>query len=1028
MNHKPTGSPRTQLFLRVTLYSLFVLSGAAGLIYESLWARYLALFVGHAAYAQILVLAIFLGGMAGGALLVSARSRQLRDPLLWYARAELVIGILGLSFHGIYTLVTAGAYERLLPLAGSGILLQLAKWSVASLLILPQSVLLGTTFPLMSAAVLRRLSSVPGRTLSILYFANSFGAAVGVLLAGFWLLALAGLPGTLLVASGINLLVAFGSMAVAGKYPVAQADLAAATVAPPPVERMNETGTQRLLLGVAFGTAVASFIYEIGWIRMLSLVLGSATHSFELMLSAFILGLALGSLWTRKRADTWKEPLRALAVVQWFMGIAALATILLYTTSFGWMASLMSTFARSDAGYIGFSLAKYGISLAIMLPATFCAGVTLPLITRILLLRRLGERAIGQVYGLNTLGSIVGVIAAGLILLPALGLKNLLVVGGTLDMALGALVLIVWAGQRPLARRFAYAVTGATAILGIAALLSHDFDRRLLASSVYREGAIPEPGSLESVFHQDGRTATVSVTRQPSGMLTIATNGKPDASLSDYWLESCSSGQVRRPLGSDAATQVLGPLITAAHAPAARTAAIIGMGSGMSSHFALGLTALERLVTVEIEPVMVEGARAFYPANRRVFDDPRSSIVYDDAKSYFAASGDRFDFIFSEPSNPWVSGVASLFSTEFYERIGRYLTESGVFGQWLHLYEIDDGLVLSVLAAIHHQFPSYAIYQTWNADILIVASNAPRLPEPDWTVFDNAGVREGLCHVFPLTPRMLGATRLLDRRVLAPLLDDWGHPNSDFYPILDLGAERTRYLRQSARGLVELSAARFDLTGPFVGRSTTPTDEVIAPVPRIPRIQAAALAAGLRNPELVNALVEEERNSQLPGAQYLLDTWRAALTLGEAPADWTLWVRDFAAAERVVHGDMAGFADPDFYGSTEGFLELVDAPGSVRDVVAFRHGLASWDFQLVSRTGERLLQGVLGREGVIPPDDYLDGMVVAKLRLGDMRSARQIFNQVVPLSSRAPTDLRLRLLDAYIDALSGVVPTDLTRP
>jgi hypothetical protein len=452
------------------------------------------------------------------------------------------------------------------------------------------------------------------------------------------------------------------------------------------------------------------------------------------------------------------------------------------------------------------------------------------------------------------------------------------------------------------------------------------------------------------------------------------------------------------------------------------------MGSGMSSHFALGLTALERLVTIEIEPVMVDGARTFYPANRRVFDDPRSVIVYDDAKSYFAASGERFDFIISEPSNPWVSGVASLFSTEFYERVSQYLTEDGVFGQWLHLYEIDDGLVLSVLAAIHHHFPSYAVYQTWNADILIVASNAPRLPEPDWTVFESSGVRESLCHVFPLTPRMLGATRLLDRRALAPLLDDWGHANSDFYPILDLGAERTRYLRHSARGLVELSAARFDLTRPFVGQPTPPTDEVIAPVPRIPRMQAAALAAGLRNPDRVNALAEEERNGQLPSAQYLLAKWRTALTRGEVPADWTQWTRDFVTAERIVHGDVQGLADGEFYGNVERFLELVDAPGFVRDAIAFRHGLATWDFQLVSQAGERMLQSVVNRENRIPPDDYLDGMVVAKLRLGDVRSARRIFDQVAPLSSRAPTDLRLRLLNAYIEAVSGTVPDDLTPP
>ena len=143
-------------------------------------------------------------------------------------------------------------------------------------------------------------------------------------------------------------------------------------------------GLERLILGAAFGTAVASFIYEIAWIRMLSLVLGSATHSFELMLSAFILGLALGAFWIRGRADRLRDPERMLGTLQWVMGGLALATLPLYAASFGWVASLLATFARSDQGYAGFTAARYALCLVIMLPATFCAGTTLPLLTRAL--------------------------------------------------------------------------------------------------------------------------------------------------------------------------------------------------------------------------------------------------------------------------------------------------------------------------------------------------------------------------------------------------------------------------------------------------------------------------------------------------------------------------------------------------------------------------------------------------------------------------------------------------------------------
>jgi hypothetical protein len=216
-------------------------------------------------------------------------------------------------------------------LAGSAGL-PVAKWGLAGLLILPQSVLLGATFPLMAAGVLRIRPSRPGRTLALLYFCNSIGAAAGVLIAGFYLVAMAGLPGTLLVAAMLNFGVALVTLGVIGARrgrgaPVEQPAASAHRPAAAPAEGH---GLERLLLGAAFGTAVASFLYEIDWIRMLSLVLGSATHSFELMLSAFILGLALGALWIRRRADALRQPVRVLGLVQWAMGALALATLPLY--------------------------------------------------------------------------------------------------------------------------------------------------------------------------------------------------------------------------------------------------------------------------------------------------------------------------------------------------------------------------------------------------------------------------------------------------------------------------------------------------------------------------------------------------------------------------------------------------------------------------------------------------------------------------------------------------------------------------
>ncbi|MDQ3698259.1 MAG: fused MFS/spermidine synthase, partial [Gemmatimonadota bacterium] len=603
------------------LYLVFILSGAAGLIYESIWSRYLGLFVGHSAYAQIIVLAIFLGGMSLGAMLVGRRSERLRQPLIGYAVVELVVGVIGLFFQDAYVGVTRFAYDSLLPpLAGTG-WLTIAKWSIAGALILPQSILLGTTFPLMSAGALRwvrraRGPGEEGRTLSMLYFANSLGAATGVLIAGFYLIRVAGLPGTLLAAAIINIVVAlvtFAAVRVSEAYeareiapheprasaeaPLAPAENLGGVVAVEPVATVADESllapapapdrVWRLLLVVSFGTAVASFVYEIAWIRMLSLVLGSATHSFELMLSAFILGLALGALWIRGHADRFDHPVRALGYVQIAMGLAALATLPIYVQSFSWMVALLDGLDLTENGYRIFTVTRYAFCLAVMLPATFCAGMTLPLITRTLLVGGMGERAVGMVYGVNTLGAIVGVVLAGLILMPLVGLKALLIEGAVLDMALGLLLLRTATrnSTEPAAVRRGRRMLVATGVIAAAAVaaanLTISFDPLLLGSGVFRYGTLPAAGSRRTLFYQDGRTASVTAGRTPTGMF-IATNGKPDASLDTVWLRKpgTTAPADRRPIGGDESTQALLPLITLAHAPHAVTAAVIGQGSG----------------------------------------------------------------------------------------------------------------------------------------------------------------------------------------------------------------------------------------------------------------------------------------------------------------------------------------------------------------------------------------------------------------------------------------------------------------
>ncbi|MDE3173409.1 MAG: fused MFS/spermidine synthase [Gemmatimonadota bacterium] len=994
----------------------FVLSGAAGLIYETIWTRYLGLFVGHAAYAQIIVLVIFLGGMSLGALAVGGRSARLRRPLLWYAAVEFAVGAIGFEFHGLFVRATDFAYAAIFPhLAGGagGLGVMAAQWSLAALLILPQSVLLGATFPLMSAGALRHARAEPGRVLGLLYFTNSIGAAAGALIAGFYLIGAFGLPGTLLTAGVLNFVVA---LAVVAATRVLYVDDDGATAAPlPPIaESAQRPEEWRLLLTVSFGTAVASFVYEIAWIRMLSLVLGAATHSFELMLSAFILGIALGAWWIRGRADAMDRPLYALGMVQWIMGTLAVATLPLYTSSFDWMAVLIRTFDTTDAGYRGFVVARYGICLLIMLPATFCAGITLPLITKILVKRGAGERAVGAVYGVNTLGSIVGVILAGLVLMPVLGLKWLLIAGAGVDIALGVLILRprVLGGDAVGRARFGFLAATVGFLLFNGMLVR--FDRWKLSSGVFRHGLLPGPGAYTFPFYKDGRTATVSVRRsRADGYLTLATNGKPDASIGPFWEDSTLDPGALHPLQEDQSTQVLLPLIGLAHAPDARDIAVIGQGSGMTSSLLLGSPEVKQLVTVEIEPQMVNASRAFEPANHRVFDDPRSRIVIDDAKAYFAATGRRFDLIISEPSNPWVSGVSGLFTTEFYARVRHNLTPNGVLGQWLHLYEISDSLVASVLAAIDQNFSQYQVYFTSNSDILILAANRAAPLAPDWKVLAYPGIAHDLRRALPMTPEALDAMRLGGRRLLHPYLITQAQVNSDYYPVLDLGAERTRFLHQQAVGLESLGEGRFDVVAALAARPRGFATQPLPVTPEIARVDALALQARLRR---VLAMTPAQRagvprDSALAGALYRTERFEALMAVGAPPADWHLWVDSFRDVEALLHDGSAGVADESFYGRVDRYLARAAAPPDVRAAVDFTHGLAAWDFAQASRAADTLI-GEFLHDSLpwVPIPALRNGTVVARIRLGDLAGAQRAFRDMATASQ--PGDFVAQLLAA----------------
>ena len=776
-------------------FALFTLSGFAGLIYESIWSHYLKLFLGHAAYAQTLVLAIFMGGMALGAWLVSRYTLRIRNLLVGYAAAELGIGVLAIVFHGVFNATTGWALNSLFPALGGTGMVDVVKWLIASLLILPASVLLGTTFPLMSAGVMRLYPESGGSALAMLYFTNSLGAALGVLASGFVLIAAVGLPGTILTAGIMNVGLALTVWIITRRLVPSVAPTASAATptlgALPPVALA--------ILVAAFATGAASFIYEITWIRMLTTGLGASTHAFEVMLAAFILGMSLGSLVLRGCIERLGNDVAWLAAIVIAKALLAVYAVWIYDDVLEFIRWMMLATARTNQGYAVVTTAGLVASMIVMFPTAFCAGMSLPLATHALTRRGLGEASIGRLYAANTAGCIVGAAFATHIGMEWLGVKNLTGLGAFVDVAVALLILA--AGLTGAARVRSVSVAGAIAAVGLVAFLMVQLDQLRMSSGVFRYGIFEDPKTTTVKFYRDGKTASISVTESSqTKRRAIRTNGKTDASLRI---------DPKLPASPDESTMILAAAIPLAVKPDAAIVANIGFGSGLTTHALLGSPRVKEVDSIEIERVMVEGARLFLPINRRAYEDPRSRIHIDDAKTFFASQAKRYDIIVSEPSNPWVSGVATLFSHEFYGQVRRHLKPDGVLAQWVQSYDIDVDLLATIFKALGSQFGDYVVYRVGDSgyDLLIVATPAKTLPPLSREIFDLPGISADLLRLGYQDLDDLKTLRLGARAAMAPFFERNAFPmNSDFFPILDQRAPLARY--RGDNSAAELGASR----------------------------------------------------------------------------------------------------------------------------------------------------------------------------------------------------------------------------
>jgi SAM-dependent methyltransferase len=478
---------------------------------------------------------------------------------------------------------------------------------------------------------------------------------------------------------------------------------------------------------------------------------------------------------------------------------------------------------------------------------------------------------------------------------------------------------------------------------------------------------------------------------------TIRTNGKPDAGVE---LDE------KLPVTEDEPTMALLAALPLAVKPDARLAANIGFGSGITTNNLLASPRIERVDTIEIEPAMVEAAKSFQPRNARAYSDPRSHIRIEDAKTFFAAQGTRYDVIVSEPSNPWVSGVSTLFSEEFYGQMRRHLATDGVLVQWIHAYELDFNLLASIFKALGKHFPDYAVYAWSPGDLYVVASAGPKLPALDGALFGYPLVAADLKRLGIESLADLQAMRVGGRAVLAPLFESGSTPaNSDYFPVLDQRAPRSRFRGDHVFELREMRDALDPALAMLDGESRTPIERLgrggRTQPPHVLRATAAREAI---------AIVEGRLD---PGSPHALSPSNRAhaLTVRALAPDCAglqgLWV---ASLKDVVHA-----TSPNLQAS------------EVEPVFRFARSSACW--KALDETARRrvaLLEAVNARnaagmlenarallEASVPDDrgHYFVSAVTAALALGDRAEANRLVHRYfASLTARERTSLLVRFV------------------
>ncbi|MEO8198511.1 MAG: fused MFS/spermidine synthase, partial [Thermoanaerobaculia bacterium] len=679
---------------RRILALLFFASGAAGLVDQVAWLRYLSLVFGNTTLATATLLAVFMAGLGLGALLFGRIADRTPRPLTLYALLEVGIGLFAIFSPRFFDGMTAVyvAVER--STGGTPWSFALLRIVLAALCLLPPTLLMGGTLPLIvrglrsarGESVEASGASRPARDTALLYGANTLGAVCGVAGAGFLTIPLFGLHASLLLAAALNFAAALGALALARRdaAPAAAPRPGAGAALPP----------ERTLLAVAVLMGATSLAFEVLWTRILVFYLGSSVYAFSLMLLGFLLGVAAGSLAIGRFVDRLERPFALLAAVE--LGIAACAPLSIWLFVTLNERQIVLSEALRPQGFGIAVVAQLLAVLPILLPPTILMGVSFPLLVRVYAARREDSatdgsgigRDLGELYGANTLGCIVGSLAAGFVLVPLIGTQNSLLAVG----AVCAGTALLFARRAQLSKWLSGLTLATPALLaGLAFVLPAD--RVILAAGIFGQDL---PGDLVH-FHEDASAAVaIRRMRTPAGpYLSLELNGVNVAGTSaDLYAVQKMQGHLPLLLGKSRDARVV-------H---------IGFGSGGTA-YAVSRHPVSEIRIVELSTaVLAASDRYFSDINHNVLADPRVRVEINDGRNFLLASPEIFDAVLSDSIHPRYAGNGSLYSEEYFRIVGERLAPEGVVSMWLPMYTLTPSNFAMIVRAFKNVFPETVIW------------------------------------------------------------------------------------------------------------------------------------------------------------------------------------------------------------------------------------------------------------------------------------------------------------------------------